>query len=115
MPRTFSRNGPTRGEDEERGGGVVRGERKKGKKKKRKRRKTEAKTIGQSAYGLIRVPTPFRVSCEDDRPRNLIEGSFPFCFSRNVSLRRDFVTELFGRVNSLGNDCWKFGKSLSIG
>ena len=42
MPRTFSRDGPTRGEEAR---GVVRGERrgKKGKKEKKKKRKTEAR------------------------------------------------------------------------
>lgn len=83
-----------------RGGGLfeARGKEKREKKEKEER-KTEAKTIGQSAYGLIRVPQPLRVSCEDDRPRNLIEGSFPFCFSPqrffpNRFCNRTFLGEL---------------------
>lgn len=115
MPRTFSRNGPRRGE---RGGGLfeARGEEKKGKRKKRRRGRQRPE---DNRAICIRThtgrPQPLRVSCEDDRARNLIEGSlFPFVSPRNVSSRTDFVTvNFFRRVNSLGNDLGcKFRKSV---
>lgn len=59
MPRTFSRNGPTRGEEGE--GCSRREERKKREKGKKEEEEDRGpKTIGRSAYGLIRVgPNPF--------------------------------------------------------